>query len=163
MQIYIDADACPVKDEAAKVAARHNLIIHYVSNSHMRLPFGDNVKRVVVMAGADAADDWIVEQVVPNDIVVTADVPLAARAHKKGARVISNSGKAFTEDSIHMALAMRNLMSNLREATPDIRGSNAAFSPRERSQFLQELEKVIQLVKRSSANSHTVIPAKAGT
>ena len=149
MQIYIDADACPVKDEAAKVAARHNLIIHYVSNSHMRLPVGENVRRMVVMAGADAADDWIVEQALPNDIVVTADIPLAARAHKKGARVISNSGKAFTEDSIQMALAMRNLMSDLREATPDMRGSNAAFTPRDRSQFLQAMETAIQLVKRS--------------
>ena len=93
MQIYIDADACPVKDEAAKEAARHNLIIHYVSNSHMRLPLGENVKRVVVMAGADAADDWIVEQVEPHDIVVTADIPLAARAHKKGARVFQTVAK----------------------------------------------------------------------
>lgn len=149
MQIYIDADACPVKDEAAKVAARHNLIIHYVSNSHMRLPLGENVKRVVVMAGADAADDWIVEQVEPHDIVVTADIPLAARAHKKGARVISNSGKVFTEDSIHMALAMRNLMSELRETTPDMRGTNEAFTSRDRSQFLQAMETAIQLVKRS--------------
>lgn len=151
MQIYIDADACPVKDEAAKVAARHNLTIHYVSNSHMRLPFGENVKRVIVTSGADAADDWIVEQVQPNDIVVTADIPLAARAHKKGARVISNSGKAFTEDSIHMALAMRNLMSDLREATPDLRGSNTAFTARDRSQFLQSMETAIQSVKRSLA------------
>ncbi len=148
MQIYIDADACPVKDEAAKVAARHNLIIHYVSNSHMRLPLGENVKRVVVMAGADAADDWIVEQILPNDIVVTADIPLAARAHKKGARVISNSGKAFTEDSIHMALAMRNLMTDLRETT-EMRGTNAEFTPRDRSQFLQAMETAIQLIKRS--------------
>lgn len=148
MQIYIDADACPVKDEAAKVAARHNLIIHYVSNSHMRLPEGANVNRMVVMAGADVADDWIVEQVIPNDIVVTADIPLAARAHKKGARVISNSGKTFTEDSIHMALAMRNLMTDLRETT-EMRGSNAAFTPRDRSQFLQAMETAIQLVKRS--------------
>jgi uncharacterized protein len=148
MQIYIDADACPVKDEAAKVAARHNLVIHYVSNSHMRLPFGENVRRIVVTAGADVADDWIVEQVRPNDIVVTADIPLAARAHKKGACVISNSGKAFTEDSIGMALAMRDLMTHLRETT-EMRGSNASFTPRDRSQFLQELENVIQLIKRS--------------
>ena len=148
MQIYIDADACPVKDEAAKVAARHHLIIHYVSNSHMRLPFGENVRRMVVMAGADAADDWIIEQIEPNDIVVTADIPLAARAHKKGARVISNTGKAFTEDSIHMALAMRNLMTELRETT-EMRGSNAAFTPRDRSQFLQSLESAVQVAKRS--------------
>ena len=147
MQIYVDADACPVKDEAAKVAARHNLIIHYVSNSHMRLPMGDTVKRVVVSEGADAADDWIVEHVVANDIVITADIPLASRAHKKGARVISNVGKSFTEDSIGMALAMRNLMAHLRETT-DIKGSNKVFTPADRSQFLQELEKIIQQIKR---------------
>jgi uncharacterized protein len=148
MQIYIDADACPVKDEAAKVAARHALAITYVSNAHMRLPYGENVKRMVVAAGADAADNWIVEQVEPNDIVVTADIPLAAHAHKKGARVISNVGKSFTEDSIGMALAMRNLMTELREIT-EMRGSNKAFTASDRSQFLQELEKVIQLIKRS--------------
>jgi uncharacterized protein len=147
MQIYIDADACPVKEDAAKVAARHGLIIHYVSNSHMRLPTGDHVKRVVVTSGADAADDWIVEQAAPNDIVVTADIPLAARAHKKGARVISNMGKSFTEDSIGMALAMRNLMAHLRETT-EMRGTNAVFTPRDRSQFLQELESIVQLIKR---------------
>ncbi len=147
MQIYVDADACPVKDEAAKVAARHNLIIHYVSNSHMRLPMGDNVKRVVVSEGADAADDWIAEQVAAHDIVITADIPLASRAHKKGARVISNVGKSFTEDSIGMALAMRNLMAHLRETT-DMKGSNKVFTPADRSQFLQELEKVIQHIKR---------------
>jgi uncharacterized protein len=147
MQIFIDADACPVKDEAAKVASRHGLNIHYVSNSHMRLPFGENVKRVVVAEGADAADDWIVEKVEAGDIVVTADIPLAARAHKKGASVISNVGKSFTEDSIGMALAMRNLMTHLRETT-DMRGNNAAFSPRDRSQFLQEIERVIQQQKK---------------
>jgi uncharacterized protein len=148
MQIYVDADACPVKDEAAKVAARHSLIIHYVANSHMRLPMGEHVKRMVVAEGADAADDWIVAQLQPNDIVVTADIPLAARAHKKGAKVISNAGKSFTDDSIGMALAMRGLMAHLRETT-DIRGSNKVFTPADRSQFLQELEKVIQQIKRS--------------
>jgi uncharacterized protein len=88
-----------------------------------------------------------VEQVQPGDIVVTADIPLASRAHKKGARVISNVGKSFTEDSIGMALAMRNLMTHLRETT-DLRGSNKVFAPADRSQFLQELERVIQLIKR---------------
>jgi uncharacterized protein len=149
MQIYVDADACPVKDEAAKVAARHGLVIHFVSNSHMRLPMGENVKRMVVASGADAADDWIVEQLRPNDIVITADVPLASRAHKKGARVISNVGKSFTEDSIGMALAMRDLMAHLRETT-EMRGTNAVFTPRDRSQFLQELESIIQQVKRGT-------------
>ena len=147
MQIYVDADACPVKDEAAKVAVRHGLSITYVSNSHMRLPLGENVKRMVVGGKADEADDWIVEQVVSQDIVITADVPLAGRAHKKGAHVINHNGKAFTEDSIGMALAMRNLMSQLRE-TGDIKGSNPVFTPADRSRFLQSLENTIQSIKR---------------
>jgi uncharacterized protein len=149
MQILVDADACPVKDEAAKVAARHDLVITYVSNSHMRLPLGEKVKRVVVGSKADEADDWIVEQVEANDIVVTADVPLAARAHKKGAQVINHNGKVFTEDSIGMALAMRNLMSQLRE-TGDIKGSNPVFTPTDRSRFLQALETAIQTLKRTA-------------
>jgi uncharacterized protein len=150
MQIYVDADACPVKDEAAKVATRHNLVIHYVSNSHMRLPFGDNVKRAVVAEGADAADDWIVEQVVAGDIVITGDIPLASRAIKKGAKVLAHTGKPFTEDGIGMALAMRDLMSQLRE-TGNMQGNNPVFTPRDRSQFLQSLENVIQLIKRAGS------------
>ena len=146
--IYVDADACPVKEEAAKVAARHKLVIHYVSNSHMRLPFGDNVKRVVVANGADAADNWIADQCAAGDIVVTADIPLASRAIKNGAMVISHVGKPFTQDSIGMALAMRDLMAQLRE-TGEMRGSNPVFTPRDRSNFLQGLENAIQLAKRS--------------
>jgi uncharacterized protein YaiI (UPF0178 family) len=150
LQIFVDADACPVKEEAAKVATRHGLVIHYVSNSHMRLPFGDNVKRVVVSDGADAADDWIAEQAGSADIVVTADIPLASRAIKKGAKVISHVGKPFTEDSIGMALAMRELMSQLREAG-EMRGNNPVFTPKDRSNFLQGLENAIQLAKRSGS------------
>jgi uncharacterized protein len=149
-QIYVDADACPVKDEAAKVAARHDLVITYVSNSHMRLPIGDKVKRMVVGGKADEADDWIVEQAISGDIVITADVPLAARAHKKGALVINHNGKVFSEDSIGMALAMRNLMSQLRE-TSDIKGTNPVFTPTDRSRFLQSLENTIQTLKRAAA------------
>jgi uncharacterized protein len=148
LQIFVDADACPVKEEAAKVAARHTLVIHYVSNSHMRLPFGDSVKRVVVTEGADAADDWIAEQCANGDIVVTADIPLASRAIKKGAMVISHVGKPFTQDSIGMALAMRDLMSQLRE-TGEVRGSNPVFAPKDRSNFLQGLENIIQALKRA--------------
>jgi uncharacterized protein YaiI (UPF0178 family) len=148
LQIYVDADACPVKDEAAKVAGRHGLTIHYVSNSHMRLPPGDYVRRAVVSDGADAADDWIVEQVVANDIVVTADIPLASRAIRKGAKVLAHTGKPFTEDGIGMALAMRDLMSQLREAG-NMPGNNPVFTPSDRSQFLQSLENIIQLIKRS--------------
>jgi uncharacterized protein YaiI (UPF0178 family) len=148
LQIFVDADACPVKEEAAKVAARHNLIIHYVSNSHMRLPLGDNVKRVVVSDGADVADNWIAEQCAIGDIVVTADIPLASRAIKKGAQVISHIGKPFTQDSIGMALAMRDLMSQLRE-TGEVRGTNPVFAPKDRSNFLQGLENIIQALKRA--------------
>ncbi len=137
-----------MKEEAAKVAARHSLVIHYVSNSHMRLPFGDNVKRVVVTDGADAADNWIAEQCAAKDIVITADIPLASRAIKKGAQVISHIGKPFTQDSIGMALAMRDLMSQLRE-TGEVRGNNPVFTPKDRSNFLQGLENAIQLAKRA--------------
>jgi uncharacterized protein len=150
LQIYIDADACPVKDEAAKVAGRHGLVIHYVSNSHMRLPLGDNVKRVVVAEGPDAADDWIVDQVVANDIVVTSDIPLASRAIKKHAKVLAHTGKPFTEDGIGMALAMRDLMAQLREGG-NMQGNNPVFTPANRSQFLQSLENTIQLIKRSGS------------
>jgi uncharacterized protein YaiI (UPF0178 family) len=148
LQIYVDADACPVKEEAAKVAARHGLIVHYVSNSHMRLPLGDNVKRVVVSDGADAADNWIAEHVQLGDVVITADIPLASRAIKKGAMVIAHNGKPFSEDSIGMALAMRDLMSQLRE-TGEVRGNNPVFTPSDRSRFLQGLENIIQVLKRA--------------
>ena len=150
MQIFVDADACPVKDEVAKVAARHDLVVTYVSNSHMRLPMGEKIQRVVVGGAADEADHWIVEHAEKNDIVITADVPLAVTAHKKGAHVINHNGKAFSEDSIGMALAMRNLMSQLRE-TGDIKGSNPVFTPADRSRFLQALENTIQAIKRVAA------------
>lgn len=150
MQIFVDADACPVKEGAAKVAIRHGLLIHYVSNAHMRLPLGENVKRVVVAEGADAADNWIVEQCAAGDIVVTADIPLASRPIKKGAKALSHAGKPFTEDSIGMALAMRDLMAQLRE-TGEARGNNPVFMPKDRSNFLQGLENAIRLAKRSGS------------
>lgn len=147
MKLYVDADACPVKDEAHRVATRHGLEVFYVSNSHMRLPVGDNVKRIVVTDGADAADDWIAEQVTARDIVVTADIPLASRSLKKEAMAISPSGKPFTADGIGMALAMRDLMSHLREST-GTQNYNAVFVPADRSRFLQALENAIQALKR---------------
>ena len=137
-----------MKEEAAKVAERHGLTIHFVSNSHMRLPIGGNIKRVVVSEGADAADDWIAEQAVVGDIVITGDIPLASRSIKKGAKVISHNGKMFSEDSIGMALAMRDLMSHLRE-TGEMRGNNPVFTPSDRSRFLQGLENMIQMLKRA--------------
>jgi uncharacterized protein len=147
LKIYVDADACPVKDEAHKVAARHGLDVFYVSNSHMRLPAGGTVRRVVVAEGADAADDWIVEQVTAEDIVITADIPLASRSLKKQAQVLSHAGKPFTQDGIGMALAMRDLMSQLREST-GVQNHNPVFVPADRSRFLQALENAIQTLKR---------------
>jgi uncharacterized protein len=147
VKIYVDADACPVKDEAHKVATRHGLDVVYVSNSHMRLPVGGNVQRVVVAEGADAADDWIVAQATDRDIVVTADIPLASRSLKKQAQVLSHAGKPFTADGIGMALAMRDLMSELRQSS-GFQNHNAVFVPADRSRFLQALENAVQTLKR---------------
>ena len=145
--IYIDADACPVKDEAVRVAERHGLAIHFVSNSFMRLPDGPLIKRVVVSDGPDAADDWIAERAGKDDIVVTADIPLAARCLKAGAHVIGPTGKPFTASNIGTALAMRDLSRHLRE-TGESKGYNASFTRADRSRFLQALEEAVQGVKR---------------
>jgi uncharacterized protein len=146
--IYVDADACPVKDEAVRVAERHGLEIHFVSNSWMRLPEGPLIKRAVVSDGPDAADDWIAERAGKGDIVVTADIPLAARSLQTGARVIGNTGKPFTDAGIGMALAMRDLSRHLRE-TGESKGYNAGFTRQDRSRFLQALEEAVQAIKRS--------------
>jgi uncharacterized protein YaiI (UPF0178 family) len=146
--IYVDADACPVKEEAVRVAERHGLPIHFVSNSWMRLPESPQVQRVVVPEGPDAADDWIAERARPGDIVVTADIPLAARCLKAGARVIGNTGKPFTDANIGTALAMRDLSRHLRE-TGESKGYNAGFTRADRSRFLQALEAAVQAIKRA--------------
>lgn len=145
--IYVDADACPVKDEAAKVAARHGFAIYFVSNAFMRLPEGENVSRVVVQEGPDAADDWIAERIGATDIAVTADIPLASRCLKAGAKVIGSTGKPFTEANIGTALAMRDLQQHLRE-TGESKGYNASFTKQDRSRFLQTLEQAVQDLKR---------------
>lgn len=147
MHIYIDADACPVKDEALKVADRHGIAITYVSNSWMRLPENALVTRIVVQEGPDAADNWIAERAGVEDIVVTQDIPLAARALKAGARAIGVTGKPFTEQSIGMALAMRELSQHLRE-TGESKGYNAAFTKQDRSRFLQAMEEAVQSILR---------------
>jgi len=144
--LYIDADACPVKDEAVRVAERHGLVIHFVSNAYMRLPEGLLIKRVVVPDGPDAADNWIAERAGKGDIVVTADIALAARCLKAGARVIGNTGKPFTEGGIGMALAMRDFSRHLRETGES---KNAGFTRQDRSRFLQALEEAVQAVKRA--------------
>lgn len=146
--LYIDADACPVKDEAVRVAERHGLTIHFVANSWMRLPEGPLIKRVVVAEGPDAADDWIAQRAGAGDIVVTADIPLAARCLKAGARVVGPTGKPFTDSSIGMALAMRDLGRHLRE-TGESKGHNAGFTRQDRSRFLQALEDAVQASLRA--------------
>lgn len=147
MKIYVDADACPVKAEAVRVAERHELSIYFVANSWMRLPEGPLVERVVVEEGADAADDWIASHIGPQDIAITADIPLASRCLQAGAKAIGPTGKPFSESNIGMALAMRDLMSDLRESG-DVKGYNAAFTKQDRSKFLQALEQAIQDTKR---------------
>jgi uncharacterized protein YaiI (UPF0178 family) len=143
MQIYVDADACPVKAEVLRVATRHGLIVHMVSNSWMRLEDSPFINRVIVNEGPDAADDWIAARVDTSDIVVTADILLAARCLKTGAQCVGPTGKAFNDASIGMAVAMREVQRHLRE-TGESRGFNSAFTQRDRSQFLQALEHAIQ-------------------
>lgn len=147
LRIFVDADACPVKDEVVRVAERHELAVKMVSNSYMRLPDSYTVERVIVDAGPDAADDWIAERAGPRDIVVTADIPLASRALKAGAQAIGPTGKPFTEASIGMAVAMRDLKAHLRE-TGESRGFNPEFKRADRSRFLEALEHAVQAVLR---------------
>lgn len=137
--IYVDADACPVKAEAQRVAERHALVIIFVSNGGLRPSRDPMVRHVVVPQGADAADNWIIDQARTNDLVVTADIPLAARAVEIGAHVIGPTGKPFTPESIGMAVAMRDLKQHLRE-TGEIKGYNAGFTPQDRSRFLSALD-----------------------
>ena len=146
--IYIDADACPVKDEVYKVAARHGLKTFVVANSFINIPRDPRIERVVVNDAPDAADDWIVARVGRGAIVVTADVPLAARAVKLGADVIAPNGKPFSESAIGLALATRNLMQELREAGATT-GGPRPFSPRDRSAFLSSLDLAISRLKRA--------------
>jgi uncharacterized protein YaiI (UPF0178 family) len=140
-RIFIDGDACPVKDEALKVAARHHLPVVIVSNGGLRPSRDPNVRHVVVAKTADAADDWIVDAIRPGEIVVTADIPLAARVIAKEALALAPNGRPFTPDSIGMALAMRDLKQHLRE-TGEIKGHNAGFTREDRSRFLGELERM---------------------
>jgi uncharacterized protein YaiI (UPF0178 family) len=146
--IYVDADGCPVKNEIYRVAARYDLKVILVANARMRVPQEeDRVELVVVSDELDAADDWIAEHVQPDDVVVTADVPLASRCVKAGARVLSPRGRVFDKASVGSALAARDLSAYLREIGLQT-GGPAPFSKRDRSQFLQRLDQVIQAVRR---------------
>lgn len=146
-QIFVDADACPVKDEVLRVAERHGMVTTFVANFGLRPSRDPMVRNVMVPQGADAADDWIVEHAGANDLVVTSDIPLAGRALKNGAMVLGPTGKPFTEHSIGMALAMRELNQHLRE-TGESKGYNAGFTAKDRSNFLHELDAAVQRAKR---------------
>lgn len=140
--IYIDADACPVKDEAYKVAGRYGLKSYVVCNSFIRVPQTPAIELVVVDAGPDVADDWIAERVSPGDICITNDIPLAERCLAAGAQAISAKGSPFTTDSIGMAIAQRSLMDQLR-STGEFGGGPKPFSPQDRSRFLQALDEAV--------------------
>ena len=143
--ILVDADGCPVKEEVYRVAARHGLPVLLVANSPMRIPDADWIRLEVVPGGYNVADDRIAEHACAGDLVVTGDIPLASRCLEKGARVISPRGRIFTPDTIGGALASRALMSMLRESG-EITGGPAPQAARDRSQFLQGLEQLIQAI-----------------
>ena len=148
-EVFVDADACPVKDEVLKVAARHKWPIHMVSNSWMRLPETPLIHRIVVSEGPDAADKWIAERAGEGDLVIINDIPLASRCLDLGARALRPTGKAFTQNNIGMGLAMRDLSAHLRE-TGEITGGPAIFTKKDRSQFLSAMEEAIQAIARAA-------------
>ena len=150
-RIYIDADACPVKDEVYRVAARHALPVSVVAGKFIRVPQDPLIERIAAGDGMDAADDWIAERAGKHDIVISADIPLASRCVKAGATVIAPTGKPFTEESIGMTLAVRNLMTDLR-SSGEVTGGPAAFSPRHRSAFLSALDQAIRRIQRALAS-----------
>jgi uncharacterized protein len=141
--IYVDADACPVKSEILKISDRAGVLATFVANSGLRPSRDPLVRNVVVPQGADAADDWIVDNVTAADIVITADIPLAHRAVGKGACVLGPTGRQFTKDSIGMALAMRDLKQDLRESGA-ISGHNPSFSTKDRLKFTEALAQAVQ-------------------
>jgi uncharacterized protein YaiI (UPF0178 family) len=147
LHIFVDADACPVKQEVYRVADRYKLGVTLVTGSWMRIPDGVKVTLKVVDQGMDAADDWIVEHLEANDIVVTADIPLAARCVERGAYVLGPTGKTLTEDNIGPALATRDLLSQLREVG-EVTGGPAPFVKRDRSRFLEGLDRVLNEIRR---------------
>ncbi|WP_369724427.1 YaiI/YqxD family protein [Bradyrhizobium sp. LLZ17] len=153
-RIYVDADACPVKDEIYRVAGRHGLPVSVVAGNFIRVPQDPLIERVAAGAGMDAADDWIAERAGPGDIVITSDIPLASRCVKAGADVIASNGKAFTEKSIGMTLAVRNLMTDLRSAG-EVTGGPKSYSPRDRSTFLSTLDQTIRRIQRRRAEQAT--------
>lgn len=143
MEIFVDGDGCPVKDETYVVATRYGVPVAVVANARLHVPEDLGVRLVVVGKGLDVADDWIVEHVQSGDVVVTADIPLAARCLAAGARVLGTTGRVFDEDSIGNSLAMRDLKADLREAGA-FSGGPPAMSERDRSRFLSRLDDLVQ-------------------
>jgi len=145
--IFVDADACPVKDETLRVAERYRLGVTLVANSWMRVPDRDDLRLVIVEEGLDVADDWIVEHVRPADIVISADVPLAARCLAAGALVLGTTGREFTQANIGSVLATRDLLTELR-GQGSMTGGPAPFARRDRSRFLQSLDEMVHAARR---------------
>src|SRR5437899_2052762 len=149
-RIYVDADACPVKDEIYRIALRHGLPVSVVAGNFIRVPQDPLIERIAAGSGMDAADDWIAERAGKGDIVITSDIPLASRCVKSGAEVIAPNGKPFTEQSIGMTLAVRNLMTDLR-SSGEVTGGPKSYSPRDRSAFLSTLDQTIRRIQRQRA------------
>lgn len=150
LHIFVDADACPVKQEVYRVAKRYDLRVTLVAGSWMRVPEEENLSLKVVGEGMNAADDWIVEHVEADDIVITADVPLAARCLEKAAYALGPTGKPFTKDNIGSALATRDLLSALRDLG-EITGGPPPFANRDRSRFLHQLDEAINTIRRKGS------------
>lgn len=149
LDIFVDADACPVKEEIYKVAGRYGLRVFLVANASMRTPQEGSIELVVVRGEFDAVDDWIVEHVRERDIVVSADIPLASRCLAKGASVLGSTGRPFTPDNIGDALASRGLLAELRDLGA-ASGGPPPFDKKDRSRFLQKLDEIIQGIRRES-------------
>jgi hypothetical protein len=149
MHIFVDADACPVKAETFRVARRYGLEVTLVANSWLRTPAEPNFRVEVVTDGFDAADDWIAERAGPEDIVITADIPLASRCLQAGAKVVGPTGRPFTEENIGAALATRELMAELR-LSGEASGGPPPMDRRDRSRFLQQLDETVQSIRRSA-------------
>ena len=146
--IYVDADACPVKAEVERVGTRHGVKVFMVSNGGIRPSANPLIESVIVPEGPDVADMWIAERAVAGDVVITGDIPLAAKCVAAGARVLKHNGEALTEANVGNALAMRDLMADLRSADPFRQGGGKAFSKTDRSRFLDALERELQRIKR---------------
>ncbi len=149
IEIFVDGDGCPVKDETYVVATRYGIPVVLVANSRLSVPEGLGVEMVLVDQGPDVADDWIVEHVRAEDVVVTADIPLAARCLEAGARVLGTNGRVFSEDSIGNLLATRDLKAYLREAGV-MSGGPPSMSAKDRSRFLSKLDELVQLGLRGN-------------